>query len=83
MLLDETAPEGLGRHPWDFRPPVVLSTRASLELGYEPVGTCAATIPHQIDWLLGSAASGADPVAHDPFFEQFIDYRREDRLINP
>ena len=61
VLLDETAPEGLGDHPWDFRPPVVLSTQASLDLGYEPVGTYAGTIPHQIDWLLRIAASGADP----------------------
>ena len=82
VLLDETAPEGLGDHPWDFRPPVVLSTRASLDLGYEPVGTYAGTIPHQIDWLLRIAASGADPVAHDPFFEHFLDYRQEDGLIN-
>lgn len=48
VLLDESAPEGLGDHPWDFRPPVVLSTRASLELGYEPVGSYAETIPRQI-----------------------------------
>ena len=82
VLLDETAPEGLGDHPWDFRPPVVLSTGASLELGYEPVGTYAGTIPRQIDWLVNTAASGADPVAHDPFFSHFLDYRLEDRYLN-
>ena len=59
------------------------STQASLELGYEPVGTYAETIPRQIDWLLDTAASGVDPVAHDPFFEQFLDYRQEDGLIHP
>lgn len=66
VLLDGTAPEGLGDHPWDFRPPIILSTVASLELGYEPVGPYAETVPHQVDWLLATAASGADPVAHDP-----------------
>lgn len=58
MLLDGTAPEGLGDHPWDFRPPIVLSTTASLDLGYEPV-------------------------AHDPFFGHFLDYRLEDTIANP
>ena len=58
--------------------PVVLSTRASLELGYEPVGTYAGTIPRQIEWLVNTAASGAVPVANDPFFRHFIDYRLED-----
>lgn len=82
VLLDETAPEGLGDHPWDFRPPLVLSTSASLELGYETVGTYAATIPRQIDWLVNTALSGADPVAHDPFFSHFLDYRLEDRYLN-
>ncbi|BCW67295.1 hypothetical protein NicSoilB4_20580 [Arthrobacter sp. NicSoilB4] len=83
VLLDETAPEGLGDHPWDFRPPIILSTVASLELGYEPAGTYAETIPRQIDWLLATAALGTDPVAHDPFFGHFLDYRLEDKLINP
>ena len=82
VLLDETAPAGLGGHPWDFRPPIVLSTQASLDQGYEPVGTYAGTIPHQIDWLLRMAASGADPAAHDPFFRNFLDYRLEDGLIS-
>lgn len=82
VLLDESAPEGLGDHPWDFRPPVVLSTRASLELGYEPVGSYAETIPRQLDWLVNTAASGADPVAHDPFFSDFLDYRLEDRHLD-
>lgn len=82
VLLDETAPEGLGDHPWDFRPPVVLSTRACRELGYEPVGSYAGTIPRQIDWLVRTAASGTDPVAHDPFVRHFLDYRLEDRHLN-
>lgn len=75
-------PPMAGDHPWDFRPPVVLSTSASLELGYEPVGTYAGTIPRQIHWLVNTAASGADPVAHDPFFRPFLDYRQEDRHLS-
>ena len=83
VLLDGTAPEGLGELPWDFRPPIVLNTSVSLELGYEPVGTYAETIPEQIDWLLATAASGADPVAHDTFFRQFLDYRLENTIVVP
>lgn len=65
VLLDETAPEGIGDHPWGLRPPIILSTVASLELGYEPVGTDGETIARQIDCLLNTAASGADPAAQD------------------
>jgi nucleoside-diphosphate-sugar epimerase len=78
VLLDGSAPAGLGDHPWDFRPPLVLSTEASRDLGYEPVGSYAETIPHQIDWLLRAAASGAVPGRHDPFFKHYLDYELED-----
>ncbi|MET3950342.1 hypothetical protein ABIB29_001174 [Arthrobacter sp. UYEF36] len=33
--------------------------------------------------MLNTAASGADPVGHDPFFGHFLDYRLEDRHLNP
>jgi nucleoside-diphosphate-sugar epimerase len=81
VLLDGSAPAGLGDHPWDFRPPLVLSTEASLDLGYEPVGSYAETIPHQIDWLLRAAASGAVPGQHDPFFKHYLDYELEDGYL--
>ena len=80
VLLDDTAPAGLGDHPWDFRPPLVLSTKASLDLAYEPVGTYAQTIPHQVDWLVKAAAAGAVPGTDDPSFEQFLDYTREEQF---
>ena len=80
VLLDDTAPAGLGDHPWDFRPPLVLSTTASLDLAYEPVGTYAQTMPHQVDWLVKAAAAGAAPGTEDPFFENYFDYAREDRF---
>jgi hypothetical protein len=83
VLPDEAAPGGLGDHPWDFRSPVVLGTMAALELGCEPAGTHAATMPQQIDWLLNTAASGADPAANDPFFGPFLDYGLEDTIVNP
>lgn len=78
VLLDEAAPAGLGDHPWDFRPPLVLSTKASLDLGYEPAGTFAQTIPRQVDWLVKEAAAGRVPGTGDPFLEHYLDYSRED-----
>lgn len=81
VLLDRTAPAGLGDHPWDFRPALVLSTRASLDLGYTPVGSYAETIQHEIDWLLTAAASGAEPGRNDPSMNHYIDYGLEDRFL--
>ncbi|QCO96832.1 reductase [Arthrobacter sp. 24S4-2] len=81
VLLDSSAPAGLGDHPWNFRPPLVLSTAASLELGYEPVGCYAETIPHQIDWLISAAASNAVPGQGDPFFNHYLNYELEEGYL--
>jgi hypothetical protein len=80
VLLDDSAPVGLGDHPWDFRPPLVLSTKASLDLAYEPVGTYAQTIPHQVDWLVKAAAAGAMPGTGDPSLKHYLDYSREEQF---
>ena len=37
VLLDATAPDGLGDHPWNTVPPVVLDTTAAEQLGFVPV----------------------------------------------
>jgi len=81
VLLDGSAPAGLGGHPWDFRPPLVLSTAASLELGYEPVGCYAETVPYQIDWLVSAAASKAVPGQGDPFFNHYLNYELEEGYL--
>ncbi|SKB94043.1 hypothetical protein SAMN05660473_03176 [Arthrobacter sp. 49Tsu3.1M3] len=78
VLLDDSAPAGLGDHPWDFRPPLVLSTKASL--AYEPVGTYAQTIPHQVDWLVKAAAAGAMPGTGDPSLKHYLDYSLEEQF---
>lgn len=57
ILLDGTAPAGLGRHPWDRLPPVVLDTTAALQLGYAAVGSYADTAADVIDWLASGRAS--------------------------
>ena len=80
VLLDDSPPAGLGDHPWDFRPPLVLSTKASLDLAYEPVGTYAQTIPHQVDWLVKAAAAGAMPGTGDPSLKHYLDYSREEQF---
>lgn len=60
VLLDDDAPEELGRHPWDRIPPVRLDTTAARRLGYTPVGDYAGTVSDEVDWLV-EAASSDDP----------------------
>jgi nucleoside-diphosphate-sugar epimerase len=81
ILLDGEAEPELGRHPWDARPPIVLDTTASLELGYVPVGSYAQTVPAAIDWLVESARAGHTPWNEDPFFAPLLDYAAEDRYL--
>jgi nucleoside-diphosphate-sugar epimerase len=79
ILLDSEDHPGLGAHPWNFTPPLVLDTQASLALGYQPVGTYAETVTAEIDWLLASPAN--QPAPTDPSFEHFTDYRLEDAYL--
>ena len=58
ILLDDTAPEGVGRHPWDRVPPIVLDTAGAGQLGYTPVGDYQATVADEIDWLVDTTTSG-------------------------
>ncbi|WP_088282140.1 NAD-dependent epimerase/dehydratase family protein [Kineosporia sp. A_224] len=85
VLLDSTAPPGLGDHPWNTMPRFVLDTSAAERLGFVPVGGYADTVGAEIDWLVAAARSG-DPTAalprpHDPFFLPFFDYAREDTWL--
>ena len=43
ILLGDDAEPDLGLHPWAARPPIVLDTRASVDLGYTPTGSYAQT----------------------------------------
>lgn len=83
--LDDAAPEGLGRTPWDTRHPVVLDTTASLELGYRPVGDFAATVIETVDWLYDAHRAGDPrrelPAEQDPYFAAFFDYAAEDAYL--
>ena len=84
ILLDDTAPAGLGAHPWDTLPPFVLDTSAAQRLGYVPAGSYADTVTAEIDRLMQAArsgVSGAVPPADDPYFASFFDYDREDAWI--
>jgi nucleoside-diphosphate-sugar epimerase len=78
LLPDDADPE-LGAHPWDFVPPIVLDTRASLALGYRPVGTYAETVGAELDWLLASEQNR--PSESDSSFAQPADYAREDLYL--
>ena len=79
ILLDATDQPDLGAHPWNFTPPLVLDTQASLELGYRPVGTYAQTVTAEIDWLLAHPANQPGPT--NPSFEHFTDYALEDAYL--
>jgi nucleoside-diphosphate-sugar epimerase len=81
ILLDDDAEPALGQHPWDARPPIILDTSASLELGYAPVGSYAQTVPAELDWLVDAARAGRAPSTDDPFFAPLLDYAAEDRYL--
>lgn len=82
VLLDD---DSLGRHPWDAPHPIVLDTSAALELGYEPVGDYATTVPEAVDWLVAAAAGGEGaellPGPGDRYFAPLLDYAAEDDYL--
>lgn len=78
LLRPQEYPD-LGAHPWNFTPPIVLDTTASLDLGYRPVGTYGETIGAQIDWLLESSSNRPD--VGDKYFGFFTDYGPEDAYL--
>lgn len=87
VLLDETAPDGLGTHPWDRIPPIILNTTAARTLGYTPVGDYQTTVTDELDWLVATATS--DQAAHqlpppwDPTSTAVTDsYADEDRYVH-
>lgn len=79
ILLDHSAPTGLGAHPWDYSPQIVLSTQESLKLGYVPVGSYAQTIPLELDWLLARPAN--QPELDNQLFAGYFEYALEDRFL--
>jgi nucleoside-diphosphate-sugar epimerase len=86
VLLDATAPEDLGDHPWNTLPPFILDTSAAERLGFVPAGSYAETVKAEIDWLVKAARSGdpagALPPPDDLYFHSFFDYAREDAWLD-
>jgi nucleoside-diphosphate-sugar epimerase len=86
VLLDASAPQGLGDHPWNTVPRFVLDTSAAERLGFVPVGGYAETVKAEVDWLVMTARSGDPagvlPPPHDPFFLPFFDYARENAWLD-
>lgn len=82
ILLGDDAEPDLGQHPWDARPPIILDTTASLNLGYVSAGSYAQTVPAELDWLLEAARAQFVPTAADPFFAPLLDYAAEDRYLS-
>jgi nucleoside-diphosphate-sugar epimerase len=85
-LLDDAAPNGLGRTPWDAPHPVVLDTTAAIKLGYKPVGDYATTVAESVDWLYDAYRAGDPrselPSTQDPYFAKFFDYAAEDAYLD-
>lgn len=79
ILIEPQEHPGLGAHPWNFTPRIVLDTSASLELGYRPVGSYAQTIGAEIDWLLRSFSNRH--LAGDRYFDFFTNYGPEDAYL--
>jgi hypothetical protein len=84
--LDESAPDGIGSHPWDRVPPVVLDTSAAIALGYTPVGDYANTVTNEIDWLVETAANatmvGTLSQTWEPSATEFVEsYTAEDAYV--
>ena len=86
VLLDATAPEDLGDHPWNTLPPFLLDTSAAERLGFVPAGSYAETVTAEVDWLVKAARSGDPagvlPPPDDPYFQSFFDYAREDAWLD-
>jgi nucleoside-diphosphate-sugar epimerase len=86
VLLDATAPPGLGDHPWNTLPPFVLDTTASRRLGFTPVGSYAETVKAELDWLAATARAGDPlgvlPADDDERLRRFLDYPAEDAWLS-
>lgn len=79
VLLDEHAPAGLGRHPWDRVPAIRLDTSAARRLGYRPAGDYAATVTAELDWLVST--TGLPPGFDHDYFAPMLDYAAEDGYL--
>jgi nucleoside-diphosphate-sugar epimerase len=85
ILLDNSGKPGLGTHPWDTVPPIVLDTAAATSLGYKPEGRYSVTVADELDWLVAAAKDG--PLGHrlpaddDDYFSAMLDYAAEDQYL--
>ncbi len=86
VLLDATAPEGMGDHPWNTLPPFVLDTSAARRFGFVPVGTYGDMVGPVVDWLATAQRTGDPtcilPAPDDSDFAYFFDYGREDAWLS-
>ena len=85
VLLDETAPRGIGEHPWNTLPPIVLDMGAAYALGYRPVGDYATTVADSVHWLVAESRMDGEaqlPPGRDAaFFTGCFDYAAEDDYL--
>jgi nucleoside-diphosphate-sugar epimerase len=79
VLLDEHAPAGLGRHPWDRVPGIRLDMSAARQLGYQPAGDYATTVATELDWLVSTPQ--LPPEFEHDYFAPMLDYAAEDDYL--
>jgi nucleoside-diphosphate-sugar epimerase len=79
VLLDESAPAGLGQTPWSTPSPIVLDTAAAESLGYRPVGNYTTTVRETVEWLVRTAHE--QRALDHPFFDRYFDYAAEDEHL--
>ena len=85
VLLEDDAPQDLGRTPWSAPSPVVLDTSAAAALGYVAVGDYATTVRATLSWLASRASRehGAEaPDLDAAFFTTLFDYEAEDAYLS-
>lgn len=88
ILLDQRAPEGLGRYPWDRIPPIRLDISAAQHLGYQPAGDYAATVTAELHWLASiadydhSGTAQLPPRLNHEYFTPMLNYTAEDNYLS-
>jgi len=79
VLLDRSAPTGLGRTPWSASSPIVLDVSAAEALGYRPAGGYAETVRETVDWLVRTVQEQRT-LQHE-YFDGSFDYAAEDAFL--
>lgn len=79
--LGDDAPPQFGASPWDTWPPFFLDTSAAAQLGFEAVGTYAATVSATVSDLLRLARRQQDALSASEYFADVFGYALDDAAL--